>query len=94
TNENKEEGRVKFGRDGMAERKERARKGAGKDNHIKALEDRISLLERFSSLPQVKRLWEQFQGLIGRKKPQKDHERKFREAKKKILRTAENREKL
>ena len=46
-----------------------------KDNHIKALEARISLLERFISLPQVKPLWEQFQALIGRKKPQKDHER-------------------
>lgn len=61
--------------DGMAERIERARKEAGKDNHIKALEARISLLERFISLPQVKPLWEQFQALIGRKKPQKDHER-------------------
>lgn len=73
--EKKAEGAEKFGWDGMAERIERARKEAGKDNHIKALEARISLLERFISLPQVKPLWEQFQVLIGRKKPQKDHER-------------------
>lgn len=73
--EKKAEGAEKFGWDGMAERMERARKEAGKDNHIKALEARISLLERFISLPQVKPLWEQFQALIGRKKPQKDHER-------------------
>lgn len=73
--EKKAEGTEKFGWDGMAERIERARKEAGKDNHIKALEARISLLERFISLPQVKPLWEQFQALIGRKKPQKDHER-------------------
>ena len=73
--EKKAEGAEKFGWDGMAERIERARKEAGKDNHIKALEARISLLERFISLPQVKPLWEQFQTLIGRKKPKKDHER-------------------
>lgn len=73
--EKKAEGAEKFGWDGMAERIERARKEAGKDNHIKALEARISLLERFISLPQVKPLWEQFQALIGRKKLQKDHER-------------------
>lgn len=73
--EKKAEGTERFGWDGMAERIERARKEAGKDNRIKALEARISLFERFISLPQVKPLWEQFQALIGRKKPQKDHER-------------------
>lgn len=73
--EKKAEGTEKFGWDGMAERIERARKEAGKDNHIKALEARISLFERFISLPRVKPLWEEFQALIGRKKPQKDHER-------------------
>lgn len=73
--EKKAEGTEKFGWDGMAERIERARKEAGKDNRIKALEARISLFERFVSLPQVKPLWEQFQALISRKKPQKDHER-------------------
>lgn len=73
--EKKAEGAEQFGWDGMAERIERARKEAGKDNHIKALETRISLFERFISLPRVKPLWEEFQALIGRKKPQKDHER-------------------
>lgn len=73
--EKKAEGTEKFGWNGMAERIERARKEAGKDNRIKALEARISLFERFISLPQVKPLWEQFQALISRKKPQKDHER-------------------
>lgn len=73
--EKKAEGAEKFGWDGMAERIERARKEAGKDNRIKALETRISLFERFISLPRVKPLWEEFQALIGRKKPQKDHER-------------------
>jgi hypothetical protein len=72
--EKKVEGTEKFGWDGMAERIERARKEAGKDNRIKALEARISLFERFISLPQVKPLWEQFQALISRKKPQKDHD--------------------
>lgn len=72
--EKKAEGTEEFGWDGMAERIERARKEAGKDNHIKALEARISLFERFISLPQVKPLWEQFQALISRKKPQKDHD--------------------
>lgn len=72
--EKKAEGTEKFGWDGMAERIERARKEAGKDNRIKALEVRISLFERFISLPQVKPLWEQFQALISRKKPQKDHD--------------------
>lgn len=73
--EKKAEGTEKFGWDGMAERIERARKEAGKDNRIKTLEARISLFERFISLPLVKPLWEEFQALIGRKKPQKDHER-------------------
>lgn len=73
--EKKAEGTEKFGWDGMAERIERARKEAGKDNRIKALEARISLFERFISLPLVKPLWEEFQALIGRKKLQKDHER-------------------
>lgn len=73
--EKKAEGTERFGWDGMAERIERARKEAGKDNRIKVLEARISLFERFISLPQVKPLWEQFQALISRKKPQKDHER-------------------
>lgn len=72
--EKKAEGTEKFGWDGMAERIERARKEAGKDNRIKALEARVSLFERFISLPQVKPLWEQFQALISRKKPQKDHD--------------------
>lgn len=72
--EKKAEGTEKFGWDGMAERIERARKEAGKDNRIKALEARISLFERFISLPQVKPLWEQFQALISRRKPQKDHD--------------------
>lgn len=72
--EKKAEGTEKFGWDGMAERIERARKEAGKDNRIKALEARISLFERFISLPQVKPLWEQFQALISRKKPQKDQD--------------------
>ena len=72
--EKKAEGTEKFGWDGMAERIERARKEAGKDNRIKALEARISLFERFISLPQVKPLWEQFQALISRKKPQRDHD--------------------
>lgn len=72
--EKKAEGTEKFGWDGMAERIERARKEAGKGNRIKALEARISLFERFISLPQVKPLWEQFQALISRKKPQKDHD--------------------
>jgi hypothetical protein len=72
--EKKAEGTEKFGWDGMAERIERARKEAGKDNRIKALEARISLFERFISLPQVKPLWEQFQALISRKKPRKDHD--------------------
>lgn len=72
--EKKAEGTEKFGWDGMAERIERARKEAGKDNRIKALEARISFFERFISLPQVKPLWEQFQALISRKKPQKDHD--------------------
>ncbi|PBH01097.1 hypothetical protein BGV17_18760 [Clostridioides difficile] len=70
--EKKAEGAEKFGWNGMAERIERARKEAGKDNNIKDLEARISLLERFISLPQVKPCWEQFQGIRGRKKPQKD----------------------
>lgn len=73
--EKKAEGAEKFGWDGMAERIERARKEAGKDNRIKALEARISLFERFISLPHIKSFWEEFQALTGRKKPQKDHER-------------------
>ncbi|PBG43753.1 hypothetical protein [Clostridioides difficile] len=73
--EKKAEGAGKFGWDGRDERIERARKEAGKDNHSKALEARISLLGRFISLPLVKPLWEQEQALIGRKKPQKGHGR-------------------
>ena len=69
--EKKAEGTEKFGWDGMAERIERARKEAGKDNRIKALEARISLFERFISLPQVKPLWEQFQALIAGRSPRK-----------------------
>lgn len=72
--EKKAEGTEKFGLDGVIERIGRARKEINKDNHIKALETRISLFERFISLPRVKPLWEEFQALIGRKKPQKDHD--------------------
>lgn len=72
--EKKAEGTEKFDLDGITERIERARKEIDKDKHIKALEARISLFERFISLPQVKPLWEQFQALISRKKPQKDHD--------------------
>lgn len=73
--EKKAEGAEKFGWNGMTERIERARKEAGKDNHIKALEARVSLFERFISLPLIKPRWEEFQARMGRKKPQKDHER-------------------
>lgn len=73
--EKKAEGAEKFGLDGVIERIERARKEINKDNHIKALEARISLFERFISLPLVKPLWEEFQAFISKEKPQKDHER-------------------
>lgn len=73
--EKKAEGTEKFGLDGVIERIGRARKEINKDNHIKALEARISLFERFISLPHIKSFWEEFQALAGRKKPQKDHER-------------------
>lgn len=73
--EKKAEGTEKFGLNGVMERIGRARKEINKDNHIKALEARISLFERFISLPLVKPLWEEFQAFISKEKPQKDHER-------------------
>ena len=77
--EKKAEGAEKFGLVGVMERIERARKEIDRDNakdkHIKALEARISLFERFISLPLIKPHWEEFQAFIGRTKPQKDHER-------------------
>lgn len=73
--EKKTEGTEKFGLNGVMERIGRARKEINKDNHIKALEARISLFERFISLPLVKPLWEEFQAFISKEKPQKDHER-------------------
>ena len=73
--EKKAEGTEKFGLDGVIERIGRARKEINKDNHIKALEARISLFERFISLPLVKPLWEEFQAFIRKEKSQKDHER-------------------
>lgn len=77
--EKKAEGAEKFGLAGVMERIERARKEIDRDNakdkHIKALEARISLFERFISLPLIKPHWEEFQAFIGRTKPQKDHER-------------------
>ncbi|WP_455502168.1 MobV family relaxase [Gemmiger sp.] len=74
--EKKTEGEALFTVGGMAERIERARKEAGKDKRIKTLEARISLFERFISLPQIKPLWEQFQQLIGKNKSRKvDRER-------------------
>ena len=72
--EKKAEGAEKFGLDGVIERIGRARKEINKDNHIKALEARISLFERFISLPLVKPLWEEFQAFISKEKPQKDHD--------------------
>lgn len=69
--EKKAEGAGQFGWDGMAERIERARKEADQANRMKALEARVSLFERFISLPQIKPLWEQFQQLIGRDKNNK-----------------------
>ena len=66
--EKKAEGAGQFGWDGMAERISRAREQADKDNRIKALETRVSLFERFVSLPQIKPLWEQFLQLIGKNK--------------------------
>lgn len=77
--EKKAEGAEKFGLVGVTELIERARKEIDRDNakdkHIKALEARISLFERFISLPLIKPHWEEFQAFIGRTKPQKDHER-------------------
>lgn len=73
--EKKAEGTEKFGLNGVMERIGRARKEINKDNHIKGLEARISLFERFISLPLVKPLWEEFQAFISKEKPQKDHER-------------------
>lgn len=73
--EKKAEGAEKFGLDGVIERIGRARKEINKDNNIKALEARISLFERFISLPLVKPLWEEFQAFISKEKPRKDHER-------------------
>lgn len=73
--EKKAEGTEKFGLNSVIERIGRARKEINKDNHIKALEARISLFERFISLPLVKPLWEEFQAFISKGKPQKDHER-------------------
>lgn len=73
--EKKAEGAEKFGLDGVIERIGRARKEINKDNHIKALEARISLFERFISLPLVKPLWEEFQAFISKEKSKKDHER-------------------
>lgn len=73
--EKKAEGTEKFGLNSVIERIGRARKEINKDNHIKALEARISLFERFISLPLVKPLWEEFQAFISKEKPQKDHER-------------------
>lgn len=73
--EKKAEGTEKFGLNGVMERIGRARKEINKDNHIKALEARISLFERFISLPLVKPLWEEFQAFISKEKPQKDRER-------------------
>ncbi|PBG44600.1 hypothetical protein [Clostridioides difficile] len=72
--EKKAEGAEKFGWDGMAERIERARNEAGKDNHIQALEARISLLARFLSFPPVNPLCEQSPALIVRTTPQNDPE--------------------
>lgn len=69
--EKKAEGAGQFGWDGMAERIERARKEADQANRMKALEARVSLFERFISLPQIRPLWEQFQQLIGRDKTRK-----------------------
>ena len=66
--EKKAEGAGQFGWDGMAERISRAREQADKDNRIKALEARVSLFERFVSIPQIKPLWEQFLQLIGKNK--------------------------
>ena len=59
----------------MAERISRAREQADKDNRIKALEARVSLFERFVSLPQIKPLWEQFLQLIGKDKSHKMDDR-------------------
>lgn len=73
--EKRAEGTEKFGLDGVIERIGRARKEINKDNHIKALEARISLFERFISLPLVKPLWEEFQAFISKEKSQKAHER-------------------
>lgn len=73
--EKKAEGTEKFGLNGVIERIGRARKEINKDNHIKALEARISLFERFISLPLVKPLWEEFQAFISKEKPREDHER-------------------
>lgn len=73
--EKKAEGTEKFGLNGVMERIGRARKEINKDNYIKALEARISLFERFISLPLVKPLWEEFQAFISKEKTQKDRER-------------------
>lgn len=66
-----DEGQGQFGWDGMAERIERARKEADQANRMKALEKRLSLFEKFVSLPQVRPLWEQFQHLLHKDKNRK-----------------------
>ena len=68
------EGEAKFTTSGLKEQLERARQEVEKEKRIKALEARLSLFERFISLPKIKPLWEQFQALISRNKPHKEHE--------------------
>lgn len=65
---------IRVSEEELAQIKEKVEQ-SGKSQQQYIIEALTSLLERFISLPQVKPLWEQFQALIGRKKPQKDHER-------------------
>lgn len=61
------EGTAQFGMSGMKERIAAARKEADKEN-------RLRLLERFVSLPQIKPVWEQFCQMMKRSRSnQKDH---------------------
>lgn len=56
----------RYGQTSIMERLNRAKEDVDKDKHLRWLEARVRLLERFVALPQIVPFWEQFTGTVSK----------------------------
>lgn len=61
----------RYGQTSIMERLNKAKEEVDKDKHLRWLETRVSLLERFITLPQIAPFWKQFKTTVNRDNPQR-----------------------